>query len=199
MKVVGGVLIACILLAAVIIGAGNDSADKAISSAQSADTQKPAEVLYQKAGFGEPVELAGMTFVVEKLAVAPSIPVPNDQPLQPPAGKRLWVLTVSVRNDEETPAPEPFCHLQQPSGTAVLTDKTRSGKDPSITHRAYPWSEKSLLIDANHQLCNDIQPGSTETFQLLFVISKRNPTIEEVGVSHRSASTRLYSWAFVAV
>ena len=69
----------------------------------------------------------------------------------------------------------------------------------SRTHRAYPWWKKSLLIDANHQLCNDIQPGSTETFQLLFVISKRNPTIDEVFVSHRSAHTRLYSYAFVAV
>ena len=57
---------------------------------------------------------------MEKLAVAPSIPVPNDQPLQPPAGKRLWVLTVSVRNDDETPAPEPFCHVEPPFGGAVL-------------------------------------------------------------------------------
>jgi hypothetical protein len=57
--------------------------------------------------------------------------------------------------------------------------------------------EKSLLIDANHQFCNDIQPGSTETFRLLFKVPEWATTIAGVALAHRSSPADHFSHAFV--
>jgi len=42
------------------------------------------------------------------------------------------------------------------------------------------WWIKSKLIDGNDQLCGDIQPGSTETHQLLYTVPKNRPAITGV-------------------
>jgi hypothetical protein len=47
-------------------------------------------------GSGEPVEVDGMTFVVQQLAAVRSMPGSNGQPLIAETGNRLWLLTVSV-------------------------------------------------------------------------------------------------------
>jgi hypothetical protein len=179
-----------ILLLATLGFAGCDDAKSGSDTETVTGTEQPSDSeQLRKAGFGEPVELDGMTFVVEKLAVASSIPVPNDQPLEASAGSRLWVLTVSVRNDGETPAHEPFCHGRNRLGAELM----------SKTNWYYNWSKKSLSIDADHQFCNDIQPGSTETFRLLFDVHKQATRIVGVLLSHRSSpEVDKFSHAFVA-
>ena len=177
-----------ILLLAALGFAGCDDEKSGGGTETVTGTAQPSDSEHlRKARFGEPVELDGMTFVVEKLAVAPSIPVPTGQPLEAPAGSRLWVLTASVRNDGETPAHEPFCHGRNRLGAELK----------SKTNWYYNWSKDSLLIDPNHQFCNDIQPGSTETFQLLFDVPKRWGKIDEVLLSHRSSPADDFSHAFV--
>jgi hypothetical protein len=143
----------------------------------------------QRVGFGKPVELDGMTFVATEPVMVGSVPIPNDQPLKAPAGSRLWVLTVSVRNDGETPAHEPFCHGRNRLGAELTSGQTWY----------HNWSKDSLLIDPNHQFCNDIPPGSTETFQLLFNVAKwqGNGNVNGVLLQHRSSPADRFSYAFV--
>lgn len=60
-----------------------------------------------RAAVGEPVEVDGMTFVVQQLAAVRSMPGSNGQPLIAEAGNRLWLLTVSVRNDSQAVEADP--------------------------------------------------------------------------------------------
>jgi hypothetical protein len=53
------------------------------------------------------------------------------------------------------------------------------------------------LIDPNHQFCNDIPPGSTETFQLLFNVLKWQGKVDRVLLQHRSFPEDHFSYAFV--
>jgi hypothetical protein len=147
--------------------------------------------------FGEPIELDGMTFVVKDLVMVPSVPIPNGEPLKPPHGSSLWVLTVSVRNDGETLAHEPFCHQRRPQ-VGTLGVELISGVSDGGGVWYHGWSRDSLLIDPNHQFCNYIAPGSTETFQLLFYAFRSQGKMEEVLLSHRSSSEKDFSYARVA-
>ncbi len=132
-----------------------------------------------------------MTFVTKELVKVGSVPIPNDHPndqsLKAPAGSRLWVLTVSVRNDGETPAHEPFCHGRNKLGAELMSGHWWS----------HPWSKDSLLIDPNHQFCNDIPPGSTETFKLLFNVANGQGQVHRVLLQHRSSPADRFSYAFV--
>lgn len=181
-----------VLLLATLGFAGCDDTTSGSGTETVTATEQPSGSQHLgKAGIGDPVKLDGMTFVVEKLALAHSIPVPNDQPLKAPAGSRLWVFTASVRNDGQTPAHEPFCHGRNRLG-AELASTTKNG---GIWY--HPWSKDSLLIDPNHQFCNDIQPGSTETFQLLFHVPKWQGKVDRVLLQHRSSPEDHFSYAFV--
>jgi hypothetical protein len=181
-----------VLLLATLGFAGCDDTKSGSGIETVTATEQPSDSeQLRKVGFGEPVELDGMTFVVEKLALAHSIPVPNEKPLKAPAGSRLWVLTASVRNDGQTPAHEPFCHGRNRLG-AELASTTKNG---GIGY--HNWSKDSLLIDPNHQFCNDITPGSTETFQLLFNVLKWQGKVDRVLLQHRSFPEDHFSYAFV--
>jgi hypothetical protein len=137
----------------------------------------------QTVGFGEPVLLDGMTFVAKELVEVRSVPIPNGQPLKAAHGMKLWMLTVSVRNDGQTPASEPFCHGRTRYGELM----TRSAEADGGVVWYHGWSRDSLLIDSNHQLCNDIPPGSTETFQLLFHVPNGQGKMHGVLLQHRSS------------
>jgi hypothetical protein len=185
-----GALGAVVLLAVMVIAA-HSRRDRP-TPAQTPPARTNPSSVDQRVGFGEPVELDGMTFVAKDLVVVRSVPIPNDQTLKAPAGSRLWMLTVSVRNDGETPTREPFCHGRNRLG-AELTSKENGG---GIWY--HNWSKDSLLIDPNHQFCNDIEPGSTETFQLLFNVPKWQGNVDDVLLSHRSSPEDHFSHAFVA-
>jgi hypothetical protein len=60
------------------------------------------------------------------------------------------------------------------------------------------WWIKSKLIDGNDQLCGDIQPGSTETHQLLYTVPKNRPAITGVTLGHRAPGSDDFTFAFVA-
>ena len=164
-----------ILLLAALGLAGCDDA-KSDSGAQTAtvtdqasDSENP-----RPAVIGQPVEDDGMTFVVKRFTAVPFSRLrlfPNAQ-LKAPAGSRLWMLTVSVRNDGQTSA-DPFCRNGQARG---------AGADLRSTKNAYySWWIQSVLIEANYKLCRSgIQPGSTETYKLLYKIPKSAAKIDAV-------------------
>jgi hypothetical protein len=82
------------------------------------------------------------------------------------------MLTVSVRNDGQISA-DPFCRDGQARG---------AGADlRSATNWYYSWWDQSVLIEANYRLCrSEIQPGSTETYKLLYKIPKSAANIDAV-------------------
>ena len=93
--------------------------------------QTSASLNVARAAFGnrKPVEIDGMTFLVDKLAVAPPIRLVGDQPLQAEHGERFWLLTVSVRNDSPAVEADPFCRGKRAEariGPELLTN--RSGR-----------------------------------------------------------------------
>jgi hypothetical protein len=57
---------------------------------------------------------------------------------------------------------------------------------------------RAKLIDGNDQLCGDIQPGSTETYQLLYTVPKNRPAITGVTLGHRAPGSDDFTFAFVA-
>ena len=122
---------------------------------------------------GEPVEVDGITFLVQQLAAVRSLPGSNGQPLIAEAGNRLWLLTVSVRNDSQAVEADPFCRGERGRIRLGADLWTRQGW-------IHNWWIKSKLIDGNDQLCGDIQPGSTETHQLLYTVPKNRPAITGV-------------------
>jgi hypothetical protein len=148
-----------------------------------------------------------MTFVAKELVVVYSVPIPHGEPLKAPHGSSLWMLTVSVRNDGETPASEPFCH-----GSGADLQSISKGfwahSQFAVTVAGTGWSKDSLLYDPDHQIhhwrwrqlhpCNDIPPGSTETFQLLYYALNRQGAMTGVLLFHHSPEVDKPSAAFVA-
>jgi len=165
-----------ILLLAALGLAGCDDA-KSGSGAQTAtvtdqasDSENP-----RTAVIGQPVEDDGMTFVVKRFTAVPFSSLhlfPNAQLKAPGPWSRLWMLTVSVRNDGQISA-DPFCRNGHARG---------AGADLRSTKNAYySWWDQSVLIQANYKLCRSgIQPGSTETYTLLYKIPKSAAKIDAV-------------------
>lgn len=190
LAVVGTAGLAVVMLTVLMVIAAHSRRDHTTPANHKPDRTKPSPT-EQRARFGEPVELDGMTFVVKELDQVGSVRGSNGQLLKAPAGHRLWVLTVTVRNDGDIPAHEPFCHGRDKRGE--LVSSTNGGNGISW----HGWSRDSLSIDPHHQLCNDIPPRSTETFRLLFYLPKWQGTVETVALSHRSSPERHMSFAFV--
>lgn len=126
--------------------------------------------------FGEPVELDGVTIVAEKLTVVPSpMPTLSGEPLEAPDWSRLMVLTISVRNDGEASTPDPFCrNMHHEDRIAAGSANNTVGADLRATNSYVTWWKKSVLVKDNAALCQDIQPGATETYRLVYKVPKRS-------------------------
>ena len=128
--------------------------------------------------FGEPVQLDGVTIVPEKLTVVPfPIPTVSGEPLEAPdRDRRLMVLTVSVRNDGEEPTPDPFCrNMHHEDRIAAGSANHTAGADLTSKDFHFTWWDKSVLIKDNAtRLCQDIQPGATEPYRLVYKVPKRS-------------------------
>jgi hypothetical protein len=125
--------------------------------------------------FGEPVEVDGVTIVAEKLTVVPSpIPTLSGEPLEPSdRSSRLMVLTVSVRNDGEASTPDPFCrNMHHEDRIAAGSANHTVGADLTSRGFHFTWWDKSVLIKDNAALCQDIQPGATENYKLVYKVFK---------------------------
>src|SRR3954453_17085341 len=135
-------------------GGGGGGGEEAARAEAPPPRSAPAQTSTQQTGrVGQPVEDDGMTFVVEKFAVVPSIPIPrehpvrDEQPLKARAGSRLWVLTVRVRNGGEASA-DPFCRNGHARSVgADVYSRTRN------IRWYHSWWDKSVLIEANDKLC----------------------------------------------
>ncbi|HET7427520.1 MAG TPA: hypothetical protein VFJ50_10785 [Gemmatimonadales bacterium] len=141
----------------------------------------------QQASLGSPVRLDGMTFVVEKMAVATDADLASDRPLNEEIDDHgPWLLTVTVRNDLGIAQHDPFCHGVSHVGADIVT-----------THWEYPpWSDKSRSLHGNDALCSDIQPFATERFHLLFPL---HATVRGVVLSHRARGSRDYARAYLEI
>lgn len=162
---VGAAVIAAVLLVLALA---------AQSRSSNRPAHHPAPSKLQAVGIGEPVKLAYMTFVVKSFTVAPSFPILSRQPLKGSANRRLWMLTVTVRNDGDTSKRDPFCRGGHRLGAELF----------SRHYWYFTWLKESLLID--HDLCGYIEPGATETFQLLFAVPKPRGAIAGVMLGLRT-------------
>jgi hypothetical protein len=131
-----------------------------------------------------------MTFVVNDLAPVLSIPGANGEPLTAETGRRLWLLTVRVRNDSATVEADPFCRGAR--------GRLRMGAELWLRDGISHWLKDSRLIAGNDQLCGEIQPGSTETYQLLYSMSEHRLAVTGVVLGHRAPESDHRSLAFVA-
>ena len=163
-------------------------------------TEQPSASLnVARATFGnrKPVEIDGMTFLVDKLAVAPPVRLVGDQPLHAEHGERFWLLTVSVRNDSPAVEADPFCRGE--SGTRRIGPEllmNRSGR-PDQGGFYNRWTNESRLIDAN-PLCGYMQPGAVETYHLLYSLPRHGGKLAGVMLQHRAPASKRFTYAFVA-
>lgn len=159
--------------------------------------QTSASLNVARAAFGnrKPVEIDGMTFLVDRLAVAPPIRLVGDQPLQAKQGERFWLLTVSVRNDSPVVEADPFCRPKRANarnGSELLTNQTGRFADAGSVQR---WRKQSWLIVGN-PLCGVIQPGAVETYQLLYRFP-RGRKVAGLVLNHRAPGSKRSTFAFV--
>ena len=152
-----------------------------------AASQSQEEGAVQQAFMGNPVRLDGMTFVVEKLAVATAADLANDRPLDT-EDRHLWLLTVTVRNDRGIAQHDPFCHGVNHLGAAIVT----------MGSNYLSWWDGSRSLHGNGALCSDIQPFATERFHLLFS-SRGKATIAGVLLDHRARGSQDFARAYVEI
>jgi hypothetical protein len=188
-----GVAALVLIAAAYVFSAGNsepapprgDGAQGGSATAQESGSEV-RQVLLR-----EPVELDGMTFVVNGLAPVQSIPTSSGQPLTAETGRDLWLLTVSVRNDRSAVEADPFCRGAR--------GRLRMGAELWIrSGYVHHWQKESRSIAGNDRLCGEIQPGSTETYQLYYTVSKHEAPVTGVELGHRAPASDHRSFAFVA-
>ena len=162
-----------------------DGAQAGTATARGSDSE------IERAMFGEPVELDGMTFVAKGLAPVQSIPGADGVPLTAKAGARLWLFTVSVRNDSSAVEADPFCRGRR--------RRLRMGAELWFQRgREYHWQTESRLIAGNDQLCGEIAPGATETYQLAYPVPTSRVAVAGVMLGHRAPESDHRSFAMVA-
>jgi hypothetical protein len=103
------------------------------------------------------------------------MPTLSGEPLEAPDWSRLMVLTISVRNDGEASTPDPFCrNMHHEDRIAAGSANNTVGADLRATNSFVTWWDKSVLVKDNAALCQDIQPGATETYRLVYKVPKRS-------------------------